>query len=100
MGDLDRGFPGGGLPIEREEPVTREVVDSSLDRLLVHVESVELAPGDASAGVLAALSQRDQPQEHLLGGTAAVGLSGLVDAIGSSGQGAGDAADLPVRGEG
>ena len=71
MGDLDRGLPGGGFPIEREEPVIREVVDGSLDRLLVHVESVELAPGDAPA--VSCPSPGDQPQEHLLGGTAAVG---------------------------
>jgi hypothetical protein len=100
VGDLDRGLPGGGFPIEGEQPMTPEGVDGPVDRRVVHVESIELAPGDASAGVLPPLSEGDQPQERLLGGTAALGLGGLVDAVGPGGQGPRDPADPPVRGEG
>jgi len=42
----------------------------------------------------------DQPKEYLLRGPAAPELGRIVDAIGSSGQGPCDSADLPVRGEG
>ena len=71
-----------------------------VDRLLFHVEGVELAPRDAPPRVLPALSEGDQPQEHLLGRTAARRVGRLVDAFGSGGQGPGDPADLLVRGEG
>ena len=73
MGDLDRGLPGGGLPIEGEEPVAPEGVDDAVDRLPFHLEGVELAPSDAAAGVLPSLSEGDQPQEDLLGGPPALG---------------------------
>jgi hypothetical protein len=85
VGDLDRRFPGGRLPVEREQPMTPEGVDGPLDRLPVDVESVELAPEDAPAGVLPPLPEGDQPQEHLFRGVAATGLGRLVDAIGSCG---------------
>ena len=54
VGDLDRGLPGGGLSVEGEEPVAPEGVHDGVDRLLVHVEGVELAPerrGAACPGV-------------------------------------------------
>jgi len=56
MGDLDRGLPGGGFPIEGEEPVTREGVKDAVDRFLFHLQGVQVAPSDATAGVLAALA--------------------------------------------
>ena len=94
VGDLDRGLPGGGLPIEGEEPVAPEGVHDDVDRLLFHIEGVELAPRDAAPRVLPALSEGDQPQEDLLGGPSALLVGRLVDAIGSRGQGARDPADL------
>ena len=73
VGDLDRRLPGGGFPIEGEESVAPEGVHDAVDRLLFHVEGVQLAPRDAPPRVLASLSEGDQPQEHLLGRPLAAG---------------------------
>ena len=78
----------------------RPKVSHGVDRRRVHLEIVEFTPRDAASGVLAALSERDQPQEDLFDGSSPLLVGRFVDAVGSGGQGAGDPADLPVRGEG
>ncbi len=96
MRDLDRRFPCGGLPVERQQPVATEGLDDGIDRVLVCLDRIELRAGDPPPGVLPTLTEGNQTQEQLLGGPSAIGVHGCVVAFRPAGQRAGDPADRTV----
>ncbi len=99
VGDLHGRRPGHGVAIEGEEAVSSEGVHYEVDGVGVHLQRVELAPGDPAARVLPTLSQSHEAQEHLPCRSSRCGLGVFEDPVGPRGQRAGDATDLPVGGE-
>ena len=65
MGDLHGRLPRRGLSIERQQPVLPKRFEHIVDDARFDIECVEIAPGDATSGVLRSLTEGDQSQEHL-----------------------------------
>ena len=64
------------------------------------LERFELAAGDPAPGVLGALAEGDQPQEHLASSLSLLGVELRIQLVGASVQCAAQATELPIAGQG
>ena len=99
MGDLDGRCLCAWVAVEGEQSSGSECVDRERELRLVDVEGVELGALDAAARV-DRVAERDQAEEELAHRVPTTGVQSLVEPLRPAGEGAGDAADLVVGGEG
>ena len=96
MRDLDRRAPRQRVAIEAQEAVTTERVEHRAQQPSIDVEIFELALQHSATGVLAALGEGDQAEEHLPGDLVGIVAETAQQAIGALDQRARDPAQLLV----
>ncbi len=83
VGNLDRWFSGGGIPIEGQEAMSVERVQDGVHRRSVDRQRIDLGQTDAPSGVLGAFTERDQSQEELPRRAALVSLQPPEERLGT-----------------
>ena len=65
MSELERRPTGVLVTVERDEPVTSELVDHLLEGKLVDIEVRQLGPGNAAASPNGRRAEGDEPKGEL-----------------------------------
>ena len=96
--DLDGRAPRDGSRSKLKQAVATERVEHRAQQPAIDVEIFELAPEHSATGVLAALAERDEAEEHLPGDLVGLVAEAAQQAIGALDQRARDPAELLVGG--
>ena len=80
--------PGGRVAVERDETLSAERIEHSVDRGSVGGHRSQLVAGNTPAGVAGALAQGHQPQENLASRICSRRVETRVDLFGPSAEGA------------